>query len=85
MRNEIGIIMSPLSQEISNGGKTVQVEIYENGEDGWIIETIDELNNSTVWDEPFETDSEALAEAKKTITDEGIDSSTRPASGKGKW
>ena len=42
------------------------------GESGWFLEIIDELNNSTVWDDPFETDEKALVEVKKTILEEGI-------------
>ena len=34
---------------------------------------IQQYGNSTVWDDTFETDSMALAEAKKTILSEGID------------
>ena len=56
----------------SSGGKTVQVDIYQNGEDGWLLEIIDEYSNSTVWNDPFKTDSAALIEAKKTILSEGI-------------
>jgi uncharacterized protein len=85
MSDEILGNLSQLSQEISSDGKSVQVEIYENGEGGWILETIDEFNNSTVWDDTFTTDSAALAEAKKVISEEGIDSLIGPASGKGEW
>ena len=85
MTNDTEVIMSPLSQKISSGGKTVDVDIYEDGEGGWILEVADEFNNSTVWDDPFDTDTEALNEAKKTIADEGIDSLIGPESGKGEW
>jgi hypothetical protein len=85
MTDEIEVILSPLCQEISSDGMSVQVEIYENGEGGWILETIDEFNNSTVWDDIFETDNAALAEAKKVISEEGIDSLIGPASDKGEW
>ena len=64
--------MSPLCQEISSGGNTVKVEIYDDGEDGWILEVVDEYGNSTVWDDPFPTDDAALTEVKKTISEEGI-------------
>ena len=77
--------MSPLSQTISSEGKTVQVDIYEDGNGGWILEVIDEFNNSTVWDDSFETDSAALTEAKKTILAEGVSPLIRSESGKGEW
>jgi len=73
MTNDIEIKMSPLSQKLSSGSKTVQVDIYEDGEGGWLLEVIDEYNNSTVWNDPFRTDKDALTEVKKTILAEGID------------
>ncbi len=65
---------SPLSQSITLDGKTVQVEIYEDGEGGWLLEVVDDFGNSTVWDNPFQTDKNALDEALRTIAKEGIDS-----------
>jgi hypothetical protein len=72
MDEEYEVKMSPLCQEISSGGKSVKVEIYDDGEDGWILEVVDEYGNSTVWDDPFPTDDAALTEVKKTISEEGI-------------
>ncbi len=66
--------MSPLCQAVTREGKTVQIEIYEDGNGKWILEAVDEYNNSTVWDDPFETDQAALSEALKTIKEEGIES-----------
>ena len=65
--SEPEIIMSPLCREICEDGNRIQVDIYR-GEDksGWILEVIDEENASTVWDEPFDTDREAL-EAKLEV------------------
>lgn len=64
---------SPLAQAVTRDGKTVRVDIYEDGEGGWLLEVVDEYWNSTVWDEPFATDRKALDEALKTIDQEGID------------
>ncbi|MEN8251841.1 MAG: hypothetical protein ABFS32_23170 [Bacteroidota bacterium] len=86
--DEFKVKMSPLSQAISSGGKTVKIEIYEDGNNGWILEVVDEFNNSSVWDEPFNSDREALTEAKKTILAEGVTSLIGPESGKsenGDW
>ena len=66
--------MSPLCQQYSHDGKTIQIYIYEDGEDGWILEVVDEYNNSTVWDDPFATDEGALNEVFKTVKEEGIES-----------
>jgi len=85
MSDEFEVKMSPLCQTISSGGKTLQVDIYEDGNGKWILEVVDEFNNSTVWDDVFETDKAALTEAKKTILSEGASTLVGPESGKGEW
>lgn len=64
--------LSPLTRSVTRDGKTVQVDIYENGEGGWLLEVVDEYGNSTVWDDSFTSDREALDEALKTIDEDGI-------------
>jgi hypothetical protein len=73
MEEEFELEMSPLCQDLTDNGKTVRVEIYRGGGSNWHLEVVDEFNNSTVWEDQFATDAEALAEAKATIKDEGID------------
>ena len=86
MNEEPNLEISPLSQELTSGGRTVSVEIFRlEGELGWALEVVDEHNNSTVWDDTFETDSAALTEAKKTILAEGVSSLIGPEDGKGEW
>jgi len=86
MNEEPEIEMSPLSQRISSGGQTVSVEIYRlEGEKSWALEVVDEYNNSTVWDDTFDSDSAALTEAKKTILAEGVNHLIGPVGGKGEW
>ena len=65
-------IMSALCQSITRDGKTVQIDIYEDGENGWLLEVVDEYGNSTVWDDPFGNEEHALDEVLKTIKEEGI-------------
>ena len=74
MEDDFEVEMSPLCQELAVDGETVKVEIYRGGTGGWILEVVDEFNNSTVWDDEFDSDAAALDEAKATIRDEGIDS-----------
>ncbi|MCC5860242.1 MAG: hypothetical protein JJT90_18990 [Ectothiorhodospiraceae bacterium] len=74
MEDEFDLEESPLSQEISVGGKTVDVQIYRGGGSDWILEVVDEFRNSTVWDDQFPSDQEALNEVKATIEKEGIES-----------
>lgn len=67
------IIMSPLCREISGDGTKIQVDIYRvEGMPGWALEVIDEENASTVWDDPFDTDREALDAVMEVIEKEGI-------------
>jgi len=67
------IVMSTLCREIIEDGTKIQVDIYR-GEDesGWILEVIDEENTSTVWDDPFNSDQEALDEVMEVIERDGI-------------
>ena len=83
MTDDVELEVSPLSQALSSAGKTINVEIYRmKGETAWILEVTDEFNNSTVWDDPFDSDSAALTEVKKTILAEGIQSLIGPEDGK---
>ena len=74
MSEEYEIKYSTLCQKVTSEGKSVQVYIYEDGKGGWILEVVDEYDNSTVWDDPFKTDDVALDEVFDTIEKEGISS-----------
>jgi uncharacterized protein len=49
----------------------VDIDRGEN-EPGWILEVIDEGNASIIWDEPFDTDQEALDAVLTVIEQDGI-------------
>jgi len=87
MSKEPQLIESPLSQSVSQDGKTVKVEIYRLDDSAWTLEIVDEIGNSTVWDDQFATDSEALSEARKAIQEEKITTFIGPSDGKshGDW
>ena len=72
MNDENEVKKSPLCQAVTVGGKTVQIDIIEDGEGGWLLEVIDEHNNTTGWEDPFDTEKSALSEALDTIEQEGI-------------
>ena len=73
MDDEYKIINSPLSRKISREGTTVEVLIYRGEHDkGWILEVVNELGGSTVWDDSFETEQDALNEVFQTIAAEGM-------------
>lgn len=81
MTEEHEIKISPLSQAITRDGVTVYIDIYEDGDGGWILEVVDEYNNSTVWNESFDTEEAALREALDSIDKEGIVSFIGPETG----
>ena len=82
MNDEPKLEKSPLCQPISSGGQTVKVEIYRLEGGLWTLEIEDEYGNSTVWDDEFETDVAALAEAKKSILEDTASEYIGPRDGK---
>ena len=83
MNEESILVNSPLSQAISSGGRTVSVDIYKlEHETSWVLEIVDEFNNSTVWDDTFATESAALTQAKKAILENKVSEFIGPEDGK---
>lgn len=72
MHDENDLIYSPLQQTYSAGGDQVEIHIYRMPDTGWSLEVVDEQNNSTVWEDLFETDEEALAVALQELDEDGI-------------
>ena len=72
--NENDLVYSRHCQSVTKDGKTVKVEIYSSGRNDWILEVVDEDNNSTVWNDPFNTEDEAYAEFEQTLETESIGS-----------
>jgi uncharacterized protein len=67
------IVMSPLCRVIIEDGTKIQVDIYRGeNESGWILEVVDEENASTIWDDPFDTDQQALDAVMEVIEKDGI-------------
>lgn len=69
---------SALSRAYNDGDFTVQIDIYEDGEGGWLLEIVDEHNNSTVWEDAFPTEQEALDEALDALREEGVEAFVGP-------
>jgi uncharacterized protein len=72
MTEDIEIIYSPLQQTYTADGHTLSIQIYRSASSPWILEVEDERGTSTVWDDPFETDTAALEAAFLAIEEEGI-------------
>lgn len=70
---EPDFIESPLSRSVTRNGVAVRVEIYADSEGGWILEIVDAENTSHVWEERFETDQQALAEALRALEEEPLE------------
>jgi len=79
----------------SRDGTRIQVDIYRGEDDlGWIQEVIDKENASTVWNETFDTDREALDIVTEVIeldgirsfleSDPGVDALSRASSDRGR-
>lgn len=70
--------MSPLSQRMTVDGREFDVDIYADGEGGWLLEVVDEFNNSTVWEDSFPSDQEAMKELQRAIREEGVEALIGP-------
>lgn len=73
MYDENDLIYSPLQQTYTKDGKSVEIHIYRMPDSGWTLEVVDEHNNSTVWDDEFVTDKDALKFCLEEIASAGID------------
>lgn len=67
------IVRSPLSQTVTHNGVTVRIDIYADRDGRWILEVVDAENTSHVWDDHFETDAQALAEALKAFDEDPLE------------
>ena len=75
MDNGYELVFSTLSRRMTRDGITIDVQIYRGkDEEGWLLEVVDHLGGSTVWDDRFPTDAEAWQEVLATIEAEGIGS-----------
>ena len=77
--DDFEIIYSPLEQPFSQDGHTLEICIYKSEGSSWALEIIDAGGTSTVWDQQFDTDQEALDVALQAISEEGIEAFLTPA------
>jgi RPA family protein len=64
--------MAPLCRTLNIEGHLLQVDIYRDDSSKWILEVVDSLGNSTVWNDQFETDQLAFEELFRTIREESV-------------
>jgi len=73
MYDESDLILSPLQQTYRADGKSVRIQIYRMPDTDQTLEVVDEYNNSTVWDDLFVSDAEALRVALEELETDGIE------------
>ena len=61
--DEIDLIDSPLSQILQEDNEQIEVLIYRLPDSDWTLEVVNQNGTSTVWDETFPSDQEALSVA----------------------
>lgn len=67
------LVYSNLSRMVTKDGVTVEVSIVRlENETKWSLDVVDPSGGSTVWDDLFSSDQEALAEFERTVAKEGI-------------
>lgn len=72
------IEVSSLSGWSTHDGVTVDVQIYRiadasgRSDGGWSLEVVGDDGGSTVWDDPFPSDTAAFAEFNRAVEEEGI-------------
>ena len=74
------LIESLLDQTYSKDGKSIKIEIYRMPDTPWNVQVVDTFGNSTVWDDEFESDKEALQFVLAEIERDGIDEFIGPPS-----
>lgn len=79
MEDDDSIVYSPLRQTVTRDGVSVRVNIYRGREEArWVLDIVDERGGSTIWDDQFATDQQALDEALAAIESDGIESFLMP-------
>lgn len=78
MDDEYKLITSRLSRKFTRDGITIEILIYRGEEDSvWVLEVVDQEGASTVWEDTFKTEQDALNEVYQTIARDGIQTIAR--------
>jgi hypothetical protein len=65
--------VSSLSKTVVRHGCELDIVIVESEDGKWYLQVTNELNVSTHWTEPFDTEQAALDEALKAIEADDVD------------
>ena len=66
------IIDSKHNGFVTREGVTIELCIYRLEHTKWTLEVVDTEGTSTVWDDEFETDDDALVEFERTVRESGM-------------
>lgn len=81
MSNDPNLVYSSHGADTEIDGYRFEVQIFRAEHDAeWMLEVIDEVGTSHVWDETFEDDREAFDVATQTIEEGGVPDSIRGGS-----
>lgn len=73
MEDDFELIYSPLQQNVEHEDETYVINIFRGtDESGWQLEIVLPDGSSLVWDDSFDEDKEALAEALRAIHEEDL-------------
>ncbi len=73
MNDDPKLVYSSHCADVAIDGLPFEVQIFRAEHDAeWLLEVIDEVGTSHVWDETFEDDKEAFKVALQTIEEEGV-------------
>ncbi len=70
--DDVPIIDSSHCQVVEWDGVTLNVQIYRIPTSDWVLEVVNEINTSFVWDDQFDNDADAWAEFQRTLREEGL-------------
>jgi hypothetical protein len=70
---EFDLIESLLDRTYTSNGKSVEIFIYRMPNTPWSVEVVDQFHNTTVWDDEFEHDQQALDFVLSELERDGID------------
>jgi hypothetical protein len=64
---------SPLTRTLNEGDRSIEVYIFrEKGAKQWYLEVVDDHDHSSVWEETFSSDAQALGLVQRIIREEGF-------------
>jgi len=70
---DVEVVHSALQQRLRSKRQTVEISIYKFVHDAeWVLEVVAADGTSTVWDDKFANDRDALEEAKRAIAAEAL-------------